>query len=161
MAIRKKRKMTPEQKAAAVERLAKAREKRLKANPPEYKNIADSVLALPEDHPLSMQKVKQWIKTQKDLLAAEKRSVRSDPKRGEAKTLAISGYINNMEAYLRHGDWQDLFWGEYAENKMGHVCTHPSYDKNGEIQRTVGVYYKDLGMEWTHGMDQMNRARNK
>ena len=32
-----KRKMTPEQKEAAVERLRIAREKRLKENPPQYK----------------------------------------------------------------------------------------------------------------------------
>lgn len=158
MAIKKKRKMTAEQKAAAVERLAKAREKRLKANPPEYKNISDKVLALSDEHPLNMKNVKEWIKTQKDLLAAEKQNRRADPKRSEAKQLAIQGYINNMEAYLRHGDWMDLFWGEYAQNRIQHVCTHPSYDKNGEVQRTVGVYYKDLGMEWTAEMDRMNRA---
>ena len=57
-----KRKMTAEQKQAAVERLAKAREKRLKENPPEYKNIAQKVQNLPEDHTFSMQNVKEWIK---------------------------------------------------------------------------------------------------
>ena len=40
-----KRKMSPEQRAAAAERLAKAREKRLRENPPQYKNIDPTVLA--------------------------------------------------------------------------------------------------------------------
>ena len=51
--IRKKRKpMTPEQRAAAGERLAKARAKRQAANPPQYKYIHESVLARGEDDPL-------------------------------------------------------------------------------------------------------------
>mgnify|MGYP005679697297 CR=1 FL=1 len=43
-----RRKMTEEQKKAASERLAKAREKRLRENPPKYSNIHPSVLALPD-----------------------------------------------------------------------------------------------------------------
>ena len=43
--IRKKRKpMTPEQKAAAVERLAKARAARQAANPSQPKNVCKEVL---------------------------------------------------------------------------------------------------------------------
>ena len=42
---RKRRKpMTPEQKANAAERLALAREKRAKANPPKYTNIHPKLL---------------------------------------------------------------------------------------------------------------------
>ena len=67
---RKRRKpMTPEQKAAAAERLAVAREKRAKENPPKYTNIHPSVVALPEDNALSMKNVQRWIKTQKELLS--------------------------------------------------------------------------------------------
>ena len=51
--IRKPRKpMTAEQKAAAAERLRIAREKRMKENPPQYKNIHPDVLALDPEHPL-------------------------------------------------------------------------------------------------------------
>ena len=45
-----RRKMTPEQKEAAVERLRLAREKRLRENPPKYTNIHPSVLQLPDEH---------------------------------------------------------------------------------------------------------------
>ena len=49
--IKKKRKpMTPEQKAAAAERLAKAREAK---GPIQYKNVSPDVIALPDDHFLS------------------------------------------------------------------------------------------------------------
>ena len=60
-----RRKMTEEQKKAASERLAKAREKRLKENPPKYSNIHPSVLKLPDEHPFSRVNVTKYIKTHK------------------------------------------------------------------------------------------------
>ena len=60
--FRKARKLTEEQKAAAAERLRKAREKK---GPAQYKNVAKSVLDLPDDHYLSYKNVKKWIKTQR------------------------------------------------------------------------------------------------
>ena len=63
--IRKKRKpMTEEQKAAAAERLAKARENRA---PAQNLYVHESVRELPDDHALSLKKVRGWIKTQKDI----------------------------------------------------------------------------------------------
>ena len=65
---RKKRKpMTAEQKQAAGERLAKAREKRLLENPPQYKSIHPSVVERGEDDPLNMKNIQIWIKSQKNL----------------------------------------------------------------------------------------------
>ena len=64
---RKKRKpMTEEQKVAAAERLAKAREVRAAKNP-DYgqSGIHPSLRDLSDDSPISPKKVKQWIKTQK------------------------------------------------------------------------------------------------
>ena len=67
MAVRKKRQMTPEQKEAAVERLRIAREKK---GPAQYKNVAKSVIDLPDDHYLSYKSVKKWIKTQQEIARA-------------------------------------------------------------------------------------------
>ena len=75
-AKRRRKPMTPEQKAAAAERLAKAREKRQKANPPKYANVHASVLALPDDHPFSRKAVTDWIKHQKELLSEYRRQER-------------------------------------------------------------------------------------
>lgn len=152
--VRKRRKpMSDEQKAAAAERLRLAREKRMAANPPEYKSVHPEVLKHPEDHPWHHLKVKQWIKTQKDLLAAEKRNVKSDVKGALAKAHAIEGYIRNMETYLRTGTWVDLFWGEYGQNKCKSVCLVMAYDKDGNPKRNVGTFYSDIGCEWTKEMD--------
>ena len=62
--VRKKRKpMSEEQKQAASERLAKAREARAAKNPDYGKSgIHESLRNLPDDAPISPKKVKQWIK---------------------------------------------------------------------------------------------------
>jgi hypothetical protein len=70
--VRKKRKMTEEQKAAAVARLAKARENR---GPSQNKLIAEEVRNLPDENPLSLKNVRSWIKENKELLTL--RNVRS------------------------------------------------------------------------------------
>lgn len=156
--IRKPRKpMTPEQKAAAVERLAKAREKRLRENPPEYKNIHPTVVALPDDHELSMKNIKQWIKTQKELASVERRAMRLDKKRTRSKLAQHEGYIRSLNNYLSSGVYSDMFYGEFQEKRMGMVCHTNAYYPNGMPKRTVGIFYTDLGCEWTQEMDKEYR----
>ena len=54
--VRKRRKpMSEEQRAAAAERLAIARRKKVAKNPPKYKNVHPSVLAKPDDHTFSFE----------------------------------------------------------------------------------------------------------
>lgn len=155
---RKRRKpMSEEQKKAAAERLAKAREKRLKENPPEYKSIHPSVLAREEDDPWHHKKVKEWIKTQKGLLSAEKANKRANVKGAVAKVASIEGYIRNMERYLRDGVWLDLFWGEYQQHKTRNVCLVMAYNPDGTPKRNVGTWYPDIGCEWTREMDEEER----
>ena len=101
--------MTPEQKAAA-ERLALAREKRAKANPPKYTNIHPSVVARPEDDAMSMKNVQRWIKTQKELLSVARSDIRRKVKGAEGFRVAShEGYIRNLQRYLRDGDYCDDF----------------------------------------------------
>lgn len=146
---RKRRKpMTEEQRKAAAERLQKARERRAKTNPPEYKSIHPTVLEKGDDHYLSHKKVKQWIKTQKDLAAAERKNDRQGVKGALAKAMSHEGYVRNMERYLRDGDWCDLFYGEYQEHKIKTVCIQMAYDKDGNPKRSHGVFYPDLGYVW-------------
>ena len=69
---RKPRKpMSEEQRVAAAARLEKAREKR-KAKDPDYgmSGIHESLRNLPDVHPLHPNKVKEWIKSQKDLASS-------------------------------------------------------------------------------------------
>ena len=78
--------MTEEQRQAAAERLEKARKKTRAAKNPNYgqSSIHESLRDLPDDAPINPQKVKKWIKTQKELASAverrnEKSGVKGDP----------------------------------------------------------------------------------
>ena len=118
--------MSEEQRKKAAERLRVAREKRLKENPPKYANIHPSVLARPDDDPLSRKKVVQWIKTQKSLLASERHNLRRKVKGAESKVADHTAYIRHCEWYLRHGDWIDDRYGEYQEKKTKWITVVPS-----------------------------------
>lgn len=147
--IRKKRKpMTPEQKAAAVERLAKARAARQAANPSQPKNVCEKVLQLDDEHFLSYKKVKEWIKANQELLKEARGSVRKGMKGAEAEVKNYEAYIRNMNRYLRDGDWCDEFYGEHMNQKIKWRCIVPAYDNEGNIKRSHGVYYDDLGYRW-------------
>jgi hypothetical protein len=160
--IRRARKpMTPEQKEAAVARLAKAREERAKNNPPEYKSIHSSVLELDDEKTLCMKNVKQWIKTQRELLAVAKQEERKNVPKARAKVYSIQGYIRNMESYLRTGVWSNLYYGEYEDQVMKNVCIKMAYDEDGNASRNVNTYYADIGGEWTQEIDKEDRAKRQ
>ena len=151
---RKRRKpMSPEQKAAAAERLAIAREKRAKENPPEYKSVHPDVLAKGDEHAWSHINVKKWIKTQKELLTIARGDVRRKIKGAEARVSSISGYIRNLELYLRSGTYIDMFWGEHQQNKCKTVCLVMAYNPDGSPKRNVGTWYPDIGCTWTKEME--------
>jgi len=144
--VRKPRKpMTAEQKAAATERLRLAREKRAKDNPPEYKNIHPTVLALDKDDPLSMDRVKDWIKTQRVIISEERKNLRNGIKGSEAKVARAEGYARQMQRYLEDSVWTDGFYGEHGTLRMNQICTTLAYEANGDPKRTYGVFYPDLG----------------
>lgn len=153
MAIRKKRKpMSPEQRAAAAERLAKAREKRIKENPPEYKNIHPNAQNRPEDDPFYFKKVQEWISVQKDMLSAARKSLKLKEKGAEARVSNIQGYIANLQKYLSTGIYVDLFYGDQQQYKIRYRCLKPAFDKHGNQKYSYGVFYEDLGYTYT-GID--------
>jgi len=146
---RKRRKpMTEEQRQAAAERLAKAREARFKNKPPAHVGVAKAVLDLPDDHPLSFNTVRGWLKYQKDLLEHERRNARSKVAGALAKVASIEGYIKNINAYLSTGDWIDNYYGERREKRMVRVCHAMAYNKDGTPKREKGMFYPDLGYTW-------------
>ena len=157
---RKPRKpMTEEQRAAAAKRLEKAREARAAKNPDYGKSsIHESLRNLPDEHGLSPAKVKKWIKTQQDLAKSVRAQVRQKVKGAEAQLKIHEGYISNMQAYLRTGDWVDSFYGEYQEHKIRNRCIALAYDKNGNPKRNVGTYYPDMGEVYTQEMFDEERG---
>lgn len=149
-----RRKMTPEQKKAAAERLAAARAKRLKNNPPQYLSIHEDVRNLPEDNALAHKSVKQWIKTNKELRSAIKPGRGVNDSKLWARYNSVDQYVKAMEAYLRDGVWTSLFYGEQQQNKIKFAVKKSgmAYHKDGTPKRSVGVWYEDIAQEYTQEM---------
>ena len=155
---RKPRKpMTEDQKAAASERLAKAREAKLEKNP-DYgqTNIHESLRNLPDDHQLSPIKVKKWIKVQQEYAKSERAAVRQKIKGADAKLSSHEGYIRNMQKYLRDGTWVDMFYGDQQQGKIRNRCVRLAYywygPRKGQPKRDVGTFYPDMGCTYTQEM---------
>ena len=163
---RKKRKpMSEEQRAAAAKRLEKAREKRAEKNPDYgHSGIHFSLRDLPDEHNAHPKKVKQWIKTQKELASAERAGVRQGVKGAVARLANHEGYIRNCQKYLRDGDWVDNFYGEYQEQRVKWRCIAMAYDEKGDPKRRSGTYYPDMGMVYTEevkGIADVKKERKK
>ena len=167
---RKKRKpMSEEQRAAAAKRLEKAREKRAEKNPDYgHSGIHFSLRDLPDEHNAHPKKVKQWIKTQKELASAERAGVRQGVKGAVARLANHEGYIRNCQKYLRDGDWVDNFFGEHQERKIQWRSVTMAYDEKGDPKRRPGTYYPDMGMVYTgdvsnedKGIENVRKERKK
>ena len=116
---RKKRKpMTEEQKAKARENLAKARAARA---PAKKSNVHPLVAALPDDHPLSEVKVKQWLKFQSDKLKSIKHQRDSKDSGQRLEYQVTENYVKNLRVYLKDYVWLDHRYGEKGENKMEYI----------------------------------------
>jgi hypothetical protein len=155
---RKPRKpMSKDQKAASSKRLVKARAARAEKNP-DYgqTNIHASLRKLPDDHQLSPDKVKNWIKLQKDLAKSERTAVKQNVKGAVARLANHEGYIRNMQSYLRNGDWVDMFYGEHQQGKIRGRCIALAYywsgPRKGQPKRNVGTFYPDTGETYTQEM---------
>mgnify|MGYP001024804573 CR=1 FL=1 len=155
---RKPRKpMSEEHRVAAAARLEKAREKR-KAKDPDYgmSGIHASLRNLADDHPLHPNKVKQWIKTQKEMASSARSSVRQKVKGALAQVGIHEGYLRNLQRYLQHGDWVDDFYGEYQDKKIHRRCIAQAYywfgPNKGQPKFDVGTYYPILGCVYTQEM---------
>ena len=152
-----RKRMSEEQRVAAAARLEKAREKR-KAKDPDYgmSGIHESLRNLPNDHPLHPDKVKQWIKSQKDLASSARSSIRQKVKGAEAQLGIHEGYVRNMQRYLRDGDWIDMFYGEHQQYKIKYRCTSQAYywdgPNKGQPKFDIGTYYPLLGCVYTQEM---------
>jgi hypothetical protein len=159
--LKKKRKLSEEHKEKLRARLAEMRAKR---KPAEYKNVAKSVLALPDDDKYSMKSVKEWIKESKEQVASYNktaRSIRISPQdKQKAANLAEhkKAYIRYCEHYLKTGDWIGMFSGKEETQKVVPKCIAMAYYPDGTPKRSVGVFYPDINMIWTRDMDERDYA---
>ena len=151
------RKISEEQREALRERMIEMRKKR---KPAEYKNISKVVLALPDDDTYSFKNVKEWIKHNKEMVTALGKQGRGryvgEKERRIAENQASSrkAYIRYCEHYLKTGDWIGMFSGLNEEHKVTPRCVAMAYYPDGTPKRSVGVFYPDIDMVWSKGMDE-------
>ena len=125
--VRKKRKpMTEEQRAAAIERLAKARAARGITG---TKHVHPDVLALPEDHPLAYAKVKEWLAYNQDKLKSIKHQKVSKDSKERMEYQITENYVKNLKIYIRDNVWCDHRYGEKMEHKMEWVTVVPAGER--------------------------------
>ncbi len=149
--IRKKRKpMTEEQHAEAIARLAKAREAK---GPVKHTQFHPDVVALPDEHELSLKNVRQWLKTQKELLISMKLYKDSKDAVERNKYNICYTYVSNLNTYLTKGVYVDHKIGEHGTGSIKYSCIHMSFKADGTPKRTHGVYYPDMGMVYETGME--------
>ena len=159
--VKRTRKISEEQREALRERMKDMRKKR---KPAEYKNINKKVLALPDDDIYSFKNVKEWIKISKELVSQfskEARSMRNTPQdkqKAGNKADAKKAYIRYCEHYLKTGDWIGMFSGKHEEHKVVPRCVAMAYYSDGTPKRDVGVFYPDINMVWTKGLDESEYA---
>lgn len=155
--VRRKRKMTEEQKEAARARLAKARANK---GPSQNKLIAENVRNLPDDNPLSLKNVREWIKENKELLSSIRDFKNSKDRDQRMKYHDVETYVANLEAYLRDGTYRDFRYGSQGQNKIKMRVTVMAYHKDGTPKRTVGWLYPDIGV-YTQEMADEDNAKRK
>ena len=130
---RSRKPMSPEQKAAAAERLAKARA----AKKPSKGKTHHEVCYNEKLQFKPLNDVLGWLKEAKEQAYASKKdmnrlkegtkewSVASD------KYLFWYGYVNDINWYLRHGDWISNTFGSQQQNKTKWKTIIPAYYPDG------------------------------
>ena len=155
--LKKKRKLSEEAKDKLRERLAAMRAKK---KPADYKNVAKSVLDLPDDDKYSFKNVKEWIKHSKDLVSEYTKTARSRVTTPQDKQKASNAadhkkvYIRELEYYLKSGDYISYFSGRDETNKVSPRCVAMAFYPDGTPKRSVGVFYPDINMVWTQDLDE-------
>ncbi len=152
---KKKRTMTEEQKKAAAERLAKAREARGHDGSKSVHPLLLDEEQYPEDSPIHWKKVREWVKE----ITAElqgKRNLRDSKiskERAEYQDLTV--YLNNLKRYLKTSEWHDFRYGRHREGRMQTYVYAIGYYPSGRPKRTIGHFYKDVG-EYTEEMKEID-----
>jgi hypothetical protein len=155
--VKKKRKLSEEAREKMRERLAAMRAKK---KPADYKNVAQSVLNLPDEDKYSFKSVKEWIKHSKDLVSEYNKVARSRASSSQAAQKASNAadhkkvYIRELENYLKTGDYISYFSGKDENQKVIPHCVAMAYYSDGRPKRSEGVFYDDIATVWTRDMDE-------
>ena len=145
--VKKTRKpMSPEQKAAAVARLAAAREKKNAGKAP---NCHPDVAALDNSHPLSYNNTKAILKDWRERLRAIRHQKESKDTDARREYQVAEAYVKNLGIYIKDGVYLDHKYGPERQSNINIVCLVNAYNPDGSVKRTLGTFYPDLDQVWT------------
>jgi len=145
--VKKTRKpMSPEQKAAAVARLAAAREKKNAGKAP---NCHPDVAALDDSHPLSYNTTKVILKDWRERLRAIRHQKESKDTDARREYQVAEAYVKNLGIYIKDGVYLDHKYGPERQSNINIVCLVNAYNPDGSVKRTLGTFYPDLDQVWT------------
>ena len=96
---------------------------RAKKKPAKMTGVHPSVIELPDDNTFCYKNIKKWIDTQQGIVKSagmmERYRNREMPQKEKDKAMrqrmGAQGYITSMKRYLRTGDWDSLYCGEYED----------------------------------------------
>jgi len=134
---RKRKPMTAEQKAAASERLAKARAAKKPAKTKRWHpDVYDEKKRFkPLDQILA------WQKHAKEQASIYKRDMRGKSNKELAHASDRyhwwQGYATDINWYLNHGDWISSYWGEHQQMKTNFKIVAHAYNKDGVRKDTI------------------------
>lgn len=122
-----------------VDKMAKVRAAK---KPPAYKSVHEDV-PRDDDHYLSLKKVKEWQKYNKERVKDLKYRVRKGgltktelkPLQRELQNKEV--YLNNISKYLSTGVWLDLFYGKDQEKKINWKTIARAYDEHGYLKTNI------------------------
>lgn len=150
---KRRKQLTDQQKQALRERLAIAREAKLKKQKPKNLHLHESIRDLPDSHPLNPKKVQSWIKINNEILKASKALRDSKVSSDRAKYRSVEAYLGACKQYLTNGTWTHSRMGPQMEWEALYESVAMSYYPNGVAKRTVGVFYPDIDKTWTQEDD--------
>ena len=95
------------------------------------------------------------MKENKELLASIRSFKDSKDPNERATYQKTVTYVSNIESYLRHGVWVDMFYGSQQQHRIKYRVSIKgmAYYADGTPKRTVGYFYEDIGSEWTKEME--------
>ena len=138
--IRRARKpMSAEQKAAAAERLAKARA----AKKPAKGKTFHEVVYDDKRQFKPLKEVLGWLKEAKEQAYSYKKDMRRFKEKSKEWVAASDkyhywyGYVNDINWYLRHGDWISNTYGSQQQNKTKWKVVVPAFYPDGSRKDQV------------------------
>ena len=78
---------------------------------------------------------------------------------GHHRSWETETYITNLQRYLQDGIFRDSRYGPERQNSSKLRCVAMAYYPDGTPKRTPGVYYADMGCEYTNEMAAEDYAR--